>query len=206
MKLFFFRFCTLFCERQVLQVFVNRSFSKINSDISPNKQHGYGSWYKGHTDTSSTMSLEDHSKVFSTYKDKHIYNPTENIVSIIVPEMVQGNIGYSMLVDEPVEYSSGMFTPLQYTDLKRSYTHSLIDISSDTFDIGTKPQSIEQMNQIRKSTVPPISIGESKSMFDARDNAERDISTHRAYILCKQLEQAQMKNHQMTCDFFKIIN
>lgn len=182
----------------------NTRFEKINADILPEVQNGYGRWLKEKPD--NNISLEDHPTFFSKYKEKHTYNPTENAVSILIPDSPQGNIGYSMLVDEPVEYSSGLFNPLQYTDLKKSYTNTLFDISSDTFSTTNKPQTIEQLSHIRKETVPPITVGESMSVFKARDNTERDISTHRAYVLCKQLEQSQVKNNLMTCDFFKIIN
>jgi len=184
----------------------NSKFEKINADLSPEVQNGYGSWLRGTTDHSSTISLEDHAKVFTNYKEKHNYKPTDNAVTILTPEVVHGGIGYSMLVDDSMEYSSGLFNSLQYTDLKKSYTNTLFDISSDTFQIGDKPQTMEQMAKLRQVTVSPILIGDSKSILKEKENIEKDVSTHRAYILCKQLEQSQIKNNLMTCEFFKIIN
>jgi hypothetical protein len=193
-------------NKNEIQSTFNSRFEKINADLLPDVQNGYGSWLRGTNDESSTISLEDHHKVFTNYKEKHNYNPTDNAVTILTPDIVQGGIGYSMLVDDSIEYSSGLFNSLQYTDLKKSYTNTLFDISSDTFNIGDKPQTMEQISKIRQVTVPPIFIGDSKSILKEKENIENDISTHREYVLCKQLEQSQLKNNLMTCEFFKIIN
>jgi hypothetical protein len=125
-----------------------------------------------------------------------------NAVAITMPDYTVGN--YSMLVDDPLEYSSGMFESLKYTDLKKSYTNTLIDISDVNFNTMRKPQTIDQLIQDR-SEVPPISITDSKTIFSARDKLECDSSTHRAYTLCKQLESSQIKNARMTGDFYKIV-
>jgi hypothetical protein len=188
-------------NRNDIMASFNSKFEAINSDISPDNQPGYGDWFKGKEDDSSKMQIEDHSTAFSSYKGRCKYATTD--LSVVVPETASGN--YSMLVDDNAEYSSDMFGTLRYTDLKKSYTNTLIDISDTDFKITDKPQTMDQLNKVREVTVSPIPISASKGVFDTRDKLENDISTHRAYALCKQLEQSQDKNARMTCDFYKIV-
>ena len=188
-------------NRNDIMASFNTKFEAINSDISPDNQPGYGDWFKGKEDASSKIQIEDHSTVFSSYKGRCKYATTD--LSVVVPETASGN--YSMLVEDTAEYSSDMFGTLRYTDLKKSYTNTLIDISDTDFKITDKPQTMDQLNKVREATVPPMPISASKCMFDTRDKLENDISTHRAYALCKQLERSQDKNARMTCDFYKIV-
>ena len=191
-------------SKDIQRVF-NSRFEQLNSDILPQSQAGHGEWFRRTDDPTSTISLSEHSKIFGKHKKSHSYNQPGTAVAVVSSNNISDRIGFSMLDEDPTEFTSGMFDPLQFTDLKQSYTNSLFDISDNEFDVrNNRPQTIDQMRHMREDIpIAMLSIKQSEAIMADQQRAETEISTQRAYRLVRQLEKAQVKNSQLTSQFLK---
>ena len=176
----------------------NRKFMHINADIMPESQGGHGEWFRRNDDHTSSGTLSDHSKIFSRHQEMCSPNTNEMSIAIMSPDLMTDRVGYSMLDEDPQEFTSGMFGMLQYADLKKSYTHSLFDISEKALLGNTRPETVDQLTQSRGKKIVPLSTQQSQTMLAEHWRNETEISTHRAYRLVKQLENSQIKTAQMT--------
>ena len=182
----------------------NRRFEKVNADMLPDSQVGHGTWFRSNEDSTSKIGIEDHSKIFEKHKDKYVYNENGLIISVLCNDLLTDRIGYSMLDDMADEFTSGMFGSLQYTDLKKSYTNSMFDISDKDFDLkNNRPQTIDQLVSTRKDYIVQLSVNEGIKILEDQQRVDTEISTQRAYKLFKQLEKSQVKNTQLTNHLLK---
>jgi hypothetical protein len=191
-------------SKDIQRVF-NSRFEQLNSDILPQSQAGHGEWFRRTDDPTSRITLSDHSKIFGKHKESHSYNQPGTTVAVVSSNNISDRIGFSMLDEDPTEFTSGMFDTLQFTDLKQSYTNSLFDISDNAFDVrNNRPQTIDQMRHMREDIpISMLTMKQSEAIMADQQRAETEISTQRAYRLVRQLEKAQAKNSQLTSQFLK---
>ena len=104
------------------------------------------------------------------------------------------NNNYCDLTNSGVEsYSSSMFSNLQYEDLKKAHSESVIPVTEEDY----KPtyNNLEQANIIRKSqNLTPLSEKEAKEHLNNNKKEENVINSHRAYKLIKQEEDIEKAN------------
>ena len=96
------------------------------------------------------------------------------------------NTGFCDLTNsKPEEYSSGLFSNLQFEDLRKAHEESIVPVSDKDFK-----QNYNSLEDIRYKrgiqTIKPLEEKESLQMLNENKYNETFLSSHRAYTLLEQ--------------------
>jgi hypothetical protein len=111
---------------------------------------------------------------------------------------------------EPVSYApgSGQSQGLQYEDLKRAHTETLIPITDGDVQTITRNRcnNVEELRTQRSSSFVPLNKTESIHILDREKEHDSEQCTHRAYAMAKQDEIAREMNRKFMKEFKTICN
>ena len=170
----------------------NKLFNKLfekNKLKNEFNEGGYGDWFKSNED----MCNE---KVSSTRDmNNYIINKKEKSRALVKHERVKetdNNIGCDLTNDRPEDYSSNIFSSLNYEDLKKAHRESLIPVTHQDFLEKEKFSSLNHLQQSRNNQeTTPLSLSQSKDFLNKRNKTVEEINTTRAFKLAKQAEEAK---------------
>ena len=164
---------------------------KINNEYESN---GYGQWlqdYEENTNITKKSVSQMHeeinikkeelrSKQLSKYNKINEFNNNE----------------YCDLTNSTVDnYSSGMFSKLQFEDLKKAHTESVVPIGEKDY----KDKYNNNINNIKfqrnQQNITPLTIKDSNDYLNSEDFNNNYISSQRAFKLAKQEEEIEKKNN-----------
>lgn len=184
----------------------NREFEKINQDILPQNTGGYESWLRAND---PHIPLEEHKQYFSQKKkeisERERYALSQYGIRDARVE-TSSSMTASQLAEEPEEYSSGLFSSLCYTDLKKTYSEQFIPVTEEDYHSKRKYNNVDELIQERGLQTTPLTKAQSEQILNDRSNKDAAQSIHRAYELANQYEKAKIKNTQFSKQFFKISN
>ena len=115
---------------------------------------------------------------------------------------------YGLGREAPQEYSSGLFSSLQYEDLKKAHTETVIPVTADDFESRRKYASTNEMQTFRD--IERLSYNYSKEAHttkldhDTAIQVEQDMQ--RAYRLAKQDEIVREINKRFNSEFYQLAN
>lgn len=88
------------------------------------------------------------------------------------------------------DYSSDIFSKLNYEDLKKAHTETVVPVTRRDFDNRKKFNSLEDLQiQRGKQNISSLSMGQSRQYLQQRQNRENKINTERAFNLISQDEK-----------------
>ena len=167
----------------------NELFEKNN--LSTLKESsGYGDWLKSDEDCNSSQA--------STMRDvnEHIDNRKRELGAlVVVPEVVDfGSAAGSNLLEGEVEhYDSGMFSSLQYDDLRRAHRESVVAVSEESH-ARESFKDVDELRRSRQSDTLSVSGKEQSEIYLANKAAkDKEAGTRRAYELARELERNQAR-------------
>jgi len=120
-----------------------------------------------------------------------------------------GNGGYYGLGREaPQEYSSGLFSSLQYEDLKKAHTESVIPVTAEDFMNRKKYSSVNEMQMFRdmEKTQYDFSRQNHTTKLDQATALQVEQDMQRVFRMAKQDEIARDINTKFKSEFFQITN
>jgi hypothetical protein len=120
-----------------------------------------------------------------------------------------GNGGYYGLGREaPQEYSSGLFSSLQYEDLKKAHTESVIPVTTEDFMNRKKYSSVNEMQMFRdmEKTQYDFSRQSHTTKLDQATALQVEQDMQRVFRMAKQDEIARDINTKFKSEFFQITN
>ena len=120
-----------------------------------------------------------------------------------------GNGGYYGLGREaPQEYSSGLFSSLQYEDLKKAHTESVIPVTTEDFMNRKKYTSVNEMQMFRdmEKTHYDFSRENHTTKLDQATALQVEQDMQRVFRMAKQDEIARDINAKFKSEFFQITN
>ena len=120
-----------------------------------------------------------------------------------------GNGGYYGLGREaPREYSSGLFSSLQYEDLKKAHTESVIPVTTEDFVNRKKYTSVNEMQMFRdvEKTQYDFSRENHTTKLDQATATQVEQDMQRVFRMAKQDEIARDINAKFKSEFFQITN
>lgn len=120
-----------------------------------------------------------------------------------------GNGGYYGLGREaPQEYSSGLFSSLQYEDLKKAHTESVIPVTAEDFVNRKKYSSVNEMQMFRdiEKTQYDFSRQNHTTKLDQATALQVEQDMQRVFRMAKQDEIARDINTKFKSEFFQITN
>jgi len=125
----------------------NQEFDKMNI-IKDEDENGYGEWLKSDNDISPISELGVSDDEFD--KKKRQLRKNELILHKNMNEMYFNCIGASTLTgDVPETYSSNLFSNLQYEDLHKAHTETVVPVTIDDFNNVKKFSSVDEYKRYR---------------------------------------------------------
>lgn len=181
----------------------NARFEEINRDMLPqNDTKGYSEWFKNEN---PEENVQNHKELYSKRKQelREQYALSTNKIQ---PSFFYSSSGCSLL-DQSDDYTSGLSDSMQYTDLKKSYTETIIPVSEDDFNQMPTYRTIDEYKRAREfNTKDPAVYKNHESILNSQEEEERKMSNYRAYELARQLEASEQKNKMFASQFYKILN
>lgn len=170
----------------------NKQFEK-NKTESEEDTHGYGNWLKSDSD------LPEQSNISFSQMEREFELKKQSLRSLIVYKGVDEsqyyNMGGSNLSgDIPDNFTSGLFSSLQYEDLRKAHTETVIPVTMEDYKSVKKFNDVNEYTAYRNNqNMVPLSEVQSREYLSNKERLEEKESTERAYKLAKQLEETQKK-------------
>lgn len=171
----------------------NKWFNKLfEKSVGQTTKNGYGDWLKSSEGVSNIKAKNkaDFDMIFKKKKREG----RELIVKRDIQEMVCNN-GCSMLDNNETIYSSDIFSKLQYDDVKKVHTESVVPVTEQDFTEKKRFDNVEQYIRHRKTSqgdIPELSY--SKIQLNKNRNNSEMMNTKRAYNLLMEDNDMREKN------------
>ena len=115
---------------------------------------------------------------------------------------------YGLGREAPQEYSSGLFSSLQYEDLKKAHTETVIPVTAEDYDNRRKYTSTNEMQMFRD--IERTNYNYSKEFHTTQLDRETALQVEqdmqRAYRLAKQDEIVRDINKRFNSEFHQLTN
>lgn len=156
---------------------------------------GYGNWLKSNQDLDENLKINNLSSMNEAIERKK-ENLKNNIIISHKSIMEYNDNNFCDLTNSKVEnYSSNMFSSLQYEDLKKAHTETVVPVTNSDFNLQYK--TIDEANEMRKrQNLTPLSQNQAIEYFNNNINNENIINSRRAFKLLKQEETIEKVNKQ----------
>jgi hypothetical protein len=202
----------------------NEKFEKFRLH-DEEQDNGYESWFRGVSndgdgdDDKGSVELNEPEELGGTWSERNARIERKkaelrNKMALIQRSEIQtanssGGGGYYGLGREaPQEYSSGLFSSLQYEDLKKAHTESVIPVTMEDYDNKKKYSSINEMQMFRD--IERSKYDYSKEYQTTRLDKETALQVEedmkRAYRLAKQDEIVRDINKRFSSEFYQLTN
>lgn len=115
---------------------------------------------------------------------------------------------YGLGREAPQEYSSGLFSSLQYEDLKKAHTETVIPVTSEDYDNRKKYTSTNEMQMFRdiERSKYDFSKESQTTRLDRETALQVEQDMKRAYRLAKQDEIVREINKRFSSEFHQLAN
>ena len=171
----------------------NKWFNKMFDNIKLTDEemdNGYGDWMKnGELKSMENVNQSDFGREFEKRKqeckDLIVYNEVGEMQTIG---------GSNLTRDRPDLYNSEIFSKLNYEDLRRAHTETVVPVTQEDYDKVKKFNSIEEYRTYRNGSynTKPLSKKESQNYLNKRDDKLNEKSMRRAYNLLKRDEEMEL--------------
>tara|TARA_B100000780_G_scaffold165938_1_gene116065 strand:- start:7287 stop:8150 length:864 start_codon:yes stop_codon:yes gene_type:complete len=160
-------------------VWFNSEFDKLKLD-NEYESSGYGEWLKNEDEVEVCNNRNEMNEMID--KKKKALRSLVNYDGI--NEFNNG--GYNDLANnKPAEYSSGMFSKLQFEDLKKAHVESVIPVTED--DYKDRYGSMEDIKfQRQEQNLTPLSEKEGREFLNNSKKRDDIMGTQRAFKLATQ--------------------
>lgn len=115
------------------------------------------------------------------------------------------NNGYELGQGVPAEHSSGLFSSLQYEDLKKAHTETVIPVTHEDYVECKKFNNTYDLKVFRDSNLKSYSYDNNEAVKKLNQQTNEESNTHRAYMMAKQDEIAQEMNKKFNGSFLKFL-
>ena len=193
-----------FSKKKDFNKFFNEMFEK-NYMNAESTSGGYGSWLKEENEVIEATSIDD--------MNEQIEKRKKDLRALVVVEDLEevgygGGSSHSNLTGRrPTYYESNMFGNLQYEDVQRAYTESVVPVTHEDYQNKKKFGSIEEMQRFRKEDYEKnFTPQEHSSRLKENRKREEMLTAERAYSLAKEHEQSKKANKGFISGLLRITN
>lgn len=115
--------------------------------------------------------------------------------------------GYALGQGAPSEHSSGLFSSLQYEDLKKAHTETVIPVTNEDYVNSKKFNNTHDLKVFRDLNLKSYNYDKEEAIHkkNAQAYQEAEDNTHRAFMMAKQDEIAQEMNKKFNGSFLKFL-
>jgi hypothetical protein len=175
---------------------------------------GYEDWFRSQQDddVDDLMNASWDQRV--SHIDKKKQTLRENLALVPKNDLQSVNIygggstcGYALGQGAPAEHSSGLFSSLQYEDLKKAHTETVIPITHEDYVNSKKFNNTHDLKVFRDLNLKSFSYDKEEAIQKKNAQAYQDEedNTHRAFMMAKQDEIAQEMNKKFNGSFLKLL-
>jgi len=181
----------------------SKKFNKwFNEQFEQNKMNredesgGYGDWLK------SNEGVDDFQNISQAQLGEEIEKKKQQMRSLTVHKGIQdlhfNSAGASDLIgDAPESYGSDLFSNLQYEDLRKAHTETVVPVTIEDYNNTQKFKNVNDYKDYRNSqSTTPLSEIQAREYLTNKGKLEDKETTERAYKLAKQLEESKKKQEQ----------
>jgi hypothetical protein len=95
----------------------------------------------------------------------------------------------------PESYGADIFSKLQFEDLKKAHTETVVPVGTNDYNKVLKFKNVEALRQHRNNQeTTPMTENDAKKYFQEQDKNNDSIGVNLAYKLTRQDEQAKEAN------------
>ena len=171
----------------------NKAFENVKIN-DKNQDSGYGDWFKSNNDIHNIegANMNDFERLFEKRKTE--------CKSLIVRKEIDDNeksSGYMLERSKPQLYESNMFSKLQFDDLKKAHTQTVVPVTRQ--DFLNKPQfdSVDSYKRHRSNQkLRSLTRDDTRIYLANKELNDGKMNTQRAYNLLKQDEQMKTANEK----------
>tara|TARA_A100001011_G_scaffold304680_1_gene319077 strand:- start:631 stop:1503 length:873 start_codon:yes stop_codon:yes gene_type:complete len=150
--------------------------------------NGYGDWMKNsEIKDTKNVKLRDFGTEFEKRKNE--------CKALVVHQDIMENtmsMGTNLSREKPELYTSDIFSKLNYEDLKRAHTETVVPVTMEDYNNVPKFNSVDDYNKHRQQSMEkPLSLEQSKDYLRTRENKKTEVSMRRAYNLIKREEEME---------------
>jgi hypothetical protein len=170
----------------------NNMFEK-NKLTDEEEDKGYGEWYKGESENNNekVASLSDFGRIFENKKKQC----KSLVVRKDIMEMQNLNNGYNLSRDAPDEYSSDIFSKLQYEDLKKAHTETVVPVTREDFEKKKQFNSVDSYRRYRSNqNTQALSLEQSRAFLQKKQKNMNEQDSRRIYKILKRDEEVEKIN------------
>jgi len=151
---------------------------------------GYGDWLKSNdniqNDTACTSQNMMHEKIMEKKRELSLITRYDDIREF-------NNLNNSDLTNSrPEEYSSDIFSKMQYEDLKKAHTETVVPVTDTNLKKGF---NLEELKQMRGQTIIPLTEKESTQKLREESKSNNIINTQQAFKLVKQQQATEKRSN-----------
>ena len=183
--------------------------------IQMDEDAGYEEWFRSQQtdddDSSNAQTQTWDQRVSEIDRKKQTLRESLSLISN--NELQSVNIyggrsqGYALGQGAPKEHSSGLFSSLQYEDLKKAHTETVIPVTHEDFANSKKFNNTQDLKVFRDVNLKSFSYDKEEAIHkkNAQVYQEEEENTHRAFTMAKQDELAQEMNKKFNGSFLKFL-
>lgn len=176
----------------------NEQFEKNKLETEEQSQ-GYGTWLKSDEDLDEIKDISP--SQLAEEMDKKKSQLRSLIVHKEVSELDFFYKGASDLTGEaPESYCSDLFSDLQFQDLRKAHTETVIPVTIEDYHATQKFADVNQYKQYRSTqeqVLVPLSEKQAKEFLNNKYKIQERETTERAYKLTKQMEESIKKQDSL---------
>lgn len=167
------------------------------------EETGYGDWLK-----SEDGYIGKEAKSVSEMNEM-INNKKRDLRGLVVynefNDTIQGN-HFNLLRDQPENYGSSLFDKLQFEDVKKAHTESVVPVTHEDYINKTKYNSVDELNRDRTTSMLDSTkhLANHNQQLSSNKHDEESENINRAYKLMKQDEQITSSYNKFWSDLKKI--
>jgi len=181
--------------------------------IQMDEDAGYEEWFRSQqTEDAESSQIETwDQRVSEIDRKKQTLRESLSLVSKNELQSVNiyggGSQGYALGQGAPKEHSSGLFSSLQYEDLKKAHTETVIPVTHEDFANSKKFNNSQDLKVFRDVNLKSYSYDKQDAINkkNAQVYQEEEENTHRAFTMAKQDELAQEMNKKFNGSFLKFL-
>jgi len=174
---------------------------------------GYEDWFRSQQDDDNNDMTNASWDQRVSHIDKKKQMLRENMALVKKNDLQSVNIfggstcGYALGQGTPAEHSSGLFSSLQYEDLKKAHTESVIPVTHDDYINSKKFNNTHDLKVFRDLNLKSFNYGKEEAIQkkNAQAYQEEEDNTHRAFMMAKQDEIAQEMNKKFNGSFLQLL-
>ena len=176
----------------------NKVFNKMFEDVKLRDEEvdtGYGDWLR--SDENICNEKVNNVSQFENAFERQKQQCSSLIVRKGVEDIEMKGGGYNLSRDKMDMYTTDIFSKLNYDDLKRAHTETVVPVTREDFINKQKFNNLDEIKRHRNATnTNSLSLQQSQMLLRQRDLENDKVNTQRAFNLIKQDEAIMKANNK----------